>query len=147
MVKKQAESSDPSLTVKELDPKPYFIEYRQKLWDKFKAENDAIIASKPRVEITVQVKNKDGVLKEQKATSWETNPFQLALKIAPKTWVDSIVVAKVNGVLWDLERPLESDCNIEYVTFEDHEGKIFVFLNQSTARSLVNLLLLRRSIG
>lgn len=123
MVKKQVESSDASVAVKELNPRPSFIEYRQKLWEKFKAENDAAIAGKPREEITIQAKNKVGEMRELKATSWESTPFELALKIAPKSWVDTIVVAKVDGVLWDLERPLENNCHIEYVTFEDHEGE------------------------
>lgn len=122
MVKKQADAGV-AVSVKELDPRPSFIEYRQKLWDKFKVENDAIIASKPRQEITVKAKNKTGEVKELKGTSWESTPFELALKIAPKSWVDSVVISKVNGVLWDLERPLESDCNVEYLTFEDREGK------------------------
>ena len=125
MVKKQADAGDASVNVKELDPRPSFIEYRQKLWEKFKADNDALIASKPREEITIKAKNKTGEVKELKATSWESTPYELALKIAPKSWVDTIVVAKVDGTLWDLERPLESNCNIEYVTFEDHEGELF----------------------
>ena len=32
--------------------------------------------------------------------------------------------------MWDLERPLEGDCEIEFVTFEDKEGKV-VFWHSS----------------
>ena len=35
----------------------------------------------------------------------------------------SAIVAKVDGVLWDLDRPLEKDSKISYLTFEDPEGR------------------------
>lgn len=33
------------------------------------------------------------------------------------------IVCKVNGVLWDLVRPLEEDCILEFTCFDDEEGK------------------------
>ena len=30
---------------------------------------------------------------------------------------------QVNGVLWDLDRPLEGDCSLELLKFEDDLGK------------------------
>lgn len=32
------------------------------------------------------------------------------------------MIAKVNGVLWDLDRPLEDDCSLQLLKFEDEEG-------------------------
>ena len=36
---------------------------------------------------------------------------------------DSCVVAKVNGEVWDLDRPFESECKLELIKFDDDEGK------------------------
>lgn len=40
-----------------------------------------------------------------------------------KETIDKAVVCKVNGQEWDLSRPLEENCTIEFFTFEDPEGK------------------------
>ena len=34
------------------------------------------------------------------------------------------MVAKVNGVLWDLDRPLEEDSSVELLNFDDVDGKL-----------------------
>lgn len=36
---------------------------------------------------------------------------------------DNTVVAKVNKVVWDLDRPLETDCTLELLKFEDEEAQ------------------------
>lgn len=36
---------------------------------------------------------------------------------------DSVVVAKVNGELFDLDRPLEGDCRLQLVKFDEDEGQ------------------------
>lgn len=33
------------------------------------------------------------------------------------------VIAKVNGELWDLDRPLEGDCSLELLMFDNEEAK------------------------
>lgn len=33
------------------------------------------------------------------------------------------VAAKVDGEVWDIFRPLEGDCQLQILTFEDPEGK------------------------
>ena len=38
---------------------------------------------------------------------------------------DKCVVAKVNGDLWDLDRPLEKDSQLQLVKFEDKDGTLF----------------------
>ena len=35
---------------------------------------------------------------------------------------DNTVIAKVNGVLWDLDRPLEGDAELKLLKFDDDEG-------------------------
>lgn len=36
---------------------------------------------------------------------------------------DNTVIAKVNGVLWDLDRPLEENCSLELLKFNDTEAQ------------------------
>ena len=43
---------------------------------------------------------------------------------------DNTVIAKVNGELWDLDRPLEEDCELKLLKFDDPEGQ-YVFWHSS----------------
>ena len=36
---------------------------------------------------------------------------------------DNSVVAKVNGEVWDLDRPLENSCSLALIKFDDDEGQ------------------------
>lgn len=36
---------------------------------------------------------------------------------------DNAVISKVNGVLWDLDRPLEMNCKLELLKFDDPEAQ------------------------
>ena len=92
---------------------------------------------------------------ERKAKSWETSPLDVAKDIS-KSLSERIVIAKVrffiyiytficllkkcfsisfpllylfkvDGELWDLERPLEKSCKLELLDFEHPEGKRFLF--------------------
>uniref|UniRef100_A0A8C2N7J1 threonine--tRNA ligase n=1 Tax=Cricetulus griseus TaxID=10029 RepID=A0A8C2N7J1_CRIGR len=56
------------------------------------------------------------------AVAWNTTPYQLAQQIS-STLADSAVAAEVNGELYDLERPLETDCHVRFLTFDSPEGK------------------------
>lgn len=37
------------------------------------------------------------------------------------------MIAKVNQVVWDLDRPLEEDCTLELLKFEDEEAQAVSF--------------------
>lgn len=111
-----------ALDIKELSPLPDFIQRRIELWDKFKERYLQELAQKPNQPIKVTIKDKEGNVKEVEAVSWKSSPLDLAKQIGSKSWTESLVISKVNGVLWDLERPLEEDCNIELLTFSDDEG-------------------------
>ena len=39
---------------------------------------------------------------------------------------DNTVVAKVNGQVWDLDRPFEGDAELKLLKFEDPEGTFFI---------------------
>ena len=99
--------------------------------------------AQPREEITVAMP--DG--SERKAKSWETSPMDVAKDVS-KSLSERIVIAKVcfflftlfhfnlyvsfllffrfkvDGELWDLDRPLEKSCKLELLDFEHPEGKL-----------------------
>lgn len=104
--------------VGELKPPPGFIADRLALWAEYKAAYEAEIAAKPRADISVTLP--DG--KVVAGRSWETTPYAVACGIS-QGLADATVVAKVNDELWDLDRPLEGDCSLKLVKFDDDEGK------------------------
>lgn len=106
-----------------LDPEPAFIEERIALFDKLQAEYNAKVASMPRVPLKIVLK--DGAIKN--ATSWETTPMDIAKEIS-KSLGDRLCIAKVNGKLWDLDRPFEGEVadeeiSLQLLDFESDEGK------------------------
>ncbi|XP_015451001.1 threonine--tRNA ligase, mitochondrial isoform X8 [Pteropus alecto] len=64
------------------------------------------------------------------AVAWNTTPYQLARQIS-STLADTAVAAQVNGEPYDLERPLETDSDLRFLTFDSTEGKA-VFWHSST---------------
>ena len=67
----------------------------------------------------IEITLKDGstIQAEQGATPADIAK-QLSNKLAKKA-----LAAKVDGQLWDLTRPVERDCALEILTFDDEEGK------------------------
>ncbi|KAI8777464.1 threonine--tRNA ligase, cytoplasmic isoform X1 [Biomphalaria glabrata] len=109
----------------ELQPPPSFIEQRQKLWDKLKKERDEWVAAQDPVQIKITLP--DGAVKEGNA--WRTTPYEVAVSIS-QGLADNTVVAKVNGELWDLDRPFEKDSSLALLKFDDPDGQ-YVFWHSS----------------
>jgi len=105
-------------TADELSPPPAFIQERIDMFDKIKAEYDADVAKKPRVNINILLDN-DRI---ECGKSWETTPADVARSIS-KSLFERVVVAEVDGEVWDLERPLEKSCRLRLLDFEHPEGK------------------------
>ncbi|KAJ3648608.1 hypothetical protein Zmor_020401 [Zophobas morio] len=105
-------------SVSELKPWPSFIQDRLTLWDKLKAEREAEIAGKPQTPIKVTLP--DGKVVE--AVAWKTTAYDVAKGIS-QGLADNCVISKVNDVLWDLDRPLESDCKLELLKFDNTEAQ------------------------
>lgn len=103
---------------KETKPDPEYIAARIALWDKLKKKFDDEIAQKPRNPIKVTLP--DGKVLE--GTSWQSTPYEMAKQISVGL-ADATVIAKVNGDLWDLDRPLEGDCTLQLIKFDDPEGQ------------------------
>ncbi|KAH9992345.1 threonyl-tRNA synthetase [Russula vinacea] len=102
----------------ELQPTPDFFDHRVKIFEDLRAEYDSFLQAQPRQEITITLP--DGA--ERKGTSWETSPMDVAKDIS-KSLSERLVIAKVDGELWDLERPLERSIKLELLDFEHPDGK------------------------
>lgn len=71
---KSNEGGGEKSSVKELNPKPIYIQDRLDIWNKLKAQYDAELASKPNTVINVTLP--DGKIVE--ATSWKTTAYDVA---------------------------------------------------------------------
>ncbi|MCS7228683.1 MAG: threonine--tRNA ligase [Candidatus Kryptonium sp.] len=67
----------------------------------------------------IKVKLPDGTFIE---VDKGTTPLQIAENLS-KRLAKEAVAAKVNGVVIDLTKPLESDCELQILTFDDPEGR------------------------
>lgn len=104
--------------VKELSPPPAYIDERIKLYDTLRAQYLEELAAKPKNKINVTLP--DGKVVE--GLSWESTPYEIARGIS-QGLADNTVIGKVNGELWDLDRPLEGDCSLKLLKFDDPEAQ------------------------
>jgi hypothetical protein len=137
-------------------PDPSFLADRAAVYDEIIAAQRARLARKPREPIRVTLP--DG--KVISGVSWETTPLQIAegiskglasavvvARVAHSTRVgaeaedgggivntgpeeEAAEPAAAAAELWDLVRPLEGDCRLELLKFEDKDGKM-VFWHSS----------------
>lgn len=54
--------------------------------------------------------------------TWTTTPIDIAKRISHGL-ASAALIARVNGELWDLERPFETDSQLEFLKFTEPEGK------------------------
>lgn len=113
----------------ELDPWPAYIQDRLVLWqkymDRYKAELEA--KTPHSIEITLA----DG--KQIAGQAWRTTPLDVA-RCLSQSLADQAVVSRVDGEVWDLERPLEASCRVEILKFDDDDAKLVYW--HSTAHVL-----------
>jgi threonyl-tRNA synthetase len=110
--------SETRTVLTELNPPPDYINHRIKIWEELKAKYQAHIASQPQVDITITLP--DGKTLPGKA--WKTTPNEIAMGIS-QGLAAATVIAKVNGELWDLDRPFEKDSSLQLIKFDDEQGK------------------------
>ena len=109
-------------------PLPNFIVKRNELFDKLKRQSQAERREKEKPEINVVIDlglDEEGKRKPDMpaaAKAWETTPG-IFLRHLDKDVASEIVVAKVDGQLWDLDRPLERPCRVSYISFSTTEGR------------------------
>ncbi|XP_064867377.1 threonine--tRNA ligase 1, cytoplasmic [Oncorhynchus nerka] len=105
----------------ELSPPPGYMEERLSLYTKLKEEHDALMAERAEKDSkSIKVTLPDGKVVE--AESWKTTPYQVAAGIS-QGLADATVIAKVNSSVWDLDRPLEENCSLQLLKFDDDEAK------------------------
>lgn len=105
----------------EINPQPSFILHRIKLFEHLKAKEDEALAARQKIPIVVRLA--DGrVYSGDDVLSWKTTPVEVCKAVNPGL-LDSLIVAKVNGILWDISRPLEGSCAVAFLTFDDDEGR------------------------
>src|SRR5262245_4707929 len=69
----------------------------------------------------------------KKSVAAGSSPFDVAKSISPRL-ADAAIVAKVDGELYDLNRPIEADANLQILTSKDPES--LVVYRHSTAHLL-----------
>lgn len=120
--KKQKHSSsgagDKSAGAKEMNPWPEYINKRLSIFEKLKALYDEEVASKVPAVIEISLPNGRVV----EGQSWRTTPYQIATSIS-QGLADAAVIAKVNGIPWDLDRPLEESGTLALLKYDDDDAK------------------------
>ncbi|XP_054943847.1 threonine--tRNA ligase 2, cytoplasmic isoform X2 [Physeter macrocephalus] len=102
---------------------PNFVKERLKLFEILKKDHQLLLAiyeKKGNTSNVITIRVADGKTVEGEA--WKTTPYQVAAEISQEL-AESTVIAKVNGELWDLDRPLEGDSTLELLMFEDKEAQ------------------------
>ncbi|XP_061035730.1 threonine--tRNA ligase 2, cytoplasmic [Eubalaena glacialis] len=118
-IKKKKESGPDSEVKNPLN----FVKERLKLFEILKKDHQLLLAiyeKKGSTSNVITVRVADGKTVEGEA--WKTTPYQVAAEISQEL-AESTVIAKVNGELWDLDRPLEGDSTLELLMFEDKEAQ------------------------
>jgi len=107
----------------EVTNRPDFVKERLKLFEILKQDHQLLFAvtdKKGNTSNVITVRVAGG--KTVEGEVWKITPYQVAAEISPEL-AESTVVAKVNGELWDLDRPLEGDSTLELLTFDNEEAQ------------------------
>ncbi|KAL3065142.1 hypothetical protein OYC64_015343 [Pagothenia borchgrevinki] len=106
--------------VREQNSLPGFVAERLGLYEQLKRESDALLEERAKNSKPISVELPDGGKVEGRA--WVTTPYQLACNIS-QGLADNAVISRVNGELWDLDRPLEHDCSLEILRFDNEDAQ------------------------
>uniref|UniRef100_A0A3P8ZNK9 threonine--tRNA ligase n=1 Tax=Esox lucius TaxID=8010 RepID=A0A3P8ZNK9_ESOLU len=104
----------------ELKPWPGYISERMQLYEELKKESDLLLARRASQSQPIHVELPDGHRVE--GLAWVTTPYQLACGIS-QGLADNAVISRVDGELWDLDRPLEKSCSLEILRFDNDDAQ------------------------
>jgi threonyl-tRNA synthetase len=105
------------------DVLPEFIIERNKLFEELWQQHLEQQKTRDHPEITITLDIGDGNLPSSiTGKAYETTPGSF-LRDVPKDLSANIVVAKVDGELWDLNRPLEKDSQVLLLPFSNPEAR------------------------
>uniref|UniRef100_A0A670Z2H2 threonine--tRNA ligase n=1 Tax=Pseudonaja textilis TaxID=8673 RepID=A0A670Z2H2_PSETE len=100
---------------------PTFIRSRLQLYEELKKQSDALLCTRASIHgRMIQITLSDG--KVTSGQAWKTTPYQVAVDLS-RGVADSVIIARVNGELWDLDRPMEGDSTLELLTFEEEDAQ------------------------
>ena len=105
-----------------LNQLPDYMLARNELFDHLKKQRDAEVAAKDKPEIQITLIIGSGEESMVIGKAWETTPGQM-LRHVPKDIASSIVVARVDGTLWDLDRPLVKNSKVAFVSSKEKDGR------------------------
>lgn len=98
---------------------PYY-QRRVELFSKYKARHEAEREAARAAAVPIRVVLPDGT--EKAGVKGVTSPLDIANQLS-KSLAKKAIVAKVDGQVWDLARPLEGDCALQILGFDDPDGK------------------------
>ncbi|CAI7616958.1 unnamed protein product [Penicillium manginii] len=104
------------------EPLPDWLIERNNLFEELWQKHLKDLAAKDHHSIEVSLDIGDGNPKSVPAKAFETTPGSF-LRDVPKDVAAEVVIARVNGELWDLNRPLEGDSAVILVPFSDPEAR------------------------
>ena len=113
-----------------VDSLPDFIIKRNELFDKLKQEYNDQLSKKVPTPIRISLDRSvvkipgcsDDSSEPEDGKAFQTTPGSF-LRYVDKAIASDIVISKVDGQLWDLDRPLERDCRVTFVPFSSDEGR------------------------
>uniref|UniRef100_A0A182XNS7 threonine--tRNA ligase n=1 Tax=Anopheles quadriannulatus TaxID=34691 RepID=A0A182XNS7_ANOQN len=111
-------SGQASGAAQEMKDGPEFIDHRIKIYDELMAQYKEELEKREKTPIKVTLP--DG--KQVDGLSWQTTPYDVARGIS-QGLADNTVIARVNNELWDLDRPLEGDCKLQLLKFDDPDAQ------------------------
>jgi len=117
-----SEAIQPTRAASNAQRLPEHLLFRNQFFEELKEQRKAEIASKSYDPITVYLDIGSDIIKSLPAIAGSTTPAHLLNQVSTDN-AREIVVAKVNGTLWDLSRPLEEDCTLSYRTIDDTDGR------------------------
>jgi threonyl-tRNA synthetase len=100
--------------------KKSYYDHRVSMFEQIKTHAEAAVESARAKNETIAVTMPDGSQRE--GIKGVTTPMDIALGIS-KGLAKKSLVARVDRAVWDLMRPLEGNCSLELVTFDDPDGK------------------------
>lgn len=101
------------------EKKPYY-DKRVQRFEAFKARELKALEEAKAANVPIKVILPDGSVKA--GVKGVTTPYDVANEIS-KSLAKKTVVAKVDEQVWDLSRPLEGDCALQLLSFDDADGK------------------------
>jgi len=116
MSKKGAKDTAAALPAAVATPPDFWadrIRFFEEMWSRQQAE---YAVRRAPIKITLP----DGKIMD--AEAWHTTPIDIARQLS-NSLPDKVIVAKVDDELWDLTRPLEKDCAVELLDWDDKDAR------------------------